>query len=192
MLLSLENDAQSTISGFDPAGNVVLFDQFPSFGCNAHGPCYSTWVHGVAVSASATLPTLAIPIAPSSGCAGIPSYIPSDLIAFAFCGGGRLIYGVDGRYTNPITNVFGGNGLFDGPDPIADKIGGFFPDSFSLSPASINSFGDVVFDDIGFEEIIEAYNVTAHAAAVPEPSALLLIATGAMAAAASARRRWLS
>jgi hypothetical protein len=66
-------------------------------------------------------------------------------------------------------------GLYTGPDATNDLIAPF---QFRR-PFAINSSGDIVFI-YGEDSIREAYDVTGH---VPEPSTLVLVATGVLGAA---------
>jgi hypothetical protein len=67
-------------------------------------------------------------------------------------------------------------------------IGGLsLPTNVGLLIARENSFGDIVFEDIGDEEVFEVYDLTTHA--IPEPGTLSLLTTGALGAAGAIRRR---
>jgi hypothetical protein len=59
-----------------------------------------------------------------------------------------------------------------------------FPGGPGLAPFAINSSGDIVFR-FGQDGIREAYDVTGH---IPEPSTLVLLATGVLGAAGALRR----
>jgi hypothetical protein len=95
---------------------------------------------------------------------------PTDLPP-GICNNGREVFQTNG-------------GLYRGPDAVNDLIA-----PFQLrSPLAINSSGDIVFF-YGQDSIREAYDVTGH---VPEPSTLVLLATGVLGAAGVLRRRFVA
>lgn len=184
-ILRLSNDANVFIDGIYASGAVVLSTSSYSFGeCtpvpHATGPCYITYVNGLAFSGSDTPSPVSYGGGGSSGteCPAIPSEIPTYAVSFSFCNHGDVIYGVDHPYWNP-DGSSGRVGIFSSSGWASEYIGGHYPSSFHLS---INSYGDIVWDDFGFEEIMEAYNVTAHLGEVPEPGSWTLIAIGMLAA----------
>jgi len=193
-ILALGYDTDFDIYGIDGSGDVILTNGAGGEPCVAdpgnplfYVPCYYTFVNGIAVSHSTTAPTITDNIGPAGpGCPAIPSYTPASLISFDLCANGHELYGVDGLYVNPNTGLVGGRGVYDGPDPTLDSVVGIYPENIGPDRAMENSYGDLVFEDVGEEEIIEAYDVTAHA---PEPTTLALLSTGALATAAAIRKR---
>ena len=63
-------------------------------------------------------------------------------------------------------------------------IGGDLP-----TDVTFDSYGDIVWDDIGQEEIYEAYDVTTHLGEVPEPGSWSLVAIGMLAGTMLIRKR---
>jgi hypothetical protein len=194
--LQNENDVMAIV-GIDTTGAATLLVSFPALDCNTDpfpggipmGPCYVTYVNGVLTSASAAAPIIVDngggPAGP--GCPAIPSYIPSSAISISLCVNGHEFYSVDTRFiTDPDTGTLIATGFYNGPDPTKDFVAGSLPTNVGRLVAAEDSYGDIVFEDIGAEEVFEAYDVTAHA---PEPTTLTLVITGALATAAATRKR---
>lgn len=188
-VLALSNDAEAYIYGMYSSGAVVLVNPGYSFGNCAtyvYEDCYITYVNGLPFSGSNTPPS----IPPGSGgsiggsCPSVPSNVPSSALLFSFCTDGDVVYGND-RYDNPDGSIAAG-GIFSSDGSTIVYIGGDIPWSRNLS---IDSYGDIVWDDIGYEEIFEAYDVTTHLGEVPEPSSWTFIVIGMLIATAVIRKR---
>jgi hypothetical protein len=171
-ILALQTDNNHNLFGIDTAGDVVI--STGSADCLPLGPtvgiCYETFVGGVLSSLSATIPSLAY----DDGTACVPS-LPPGVFSFlhGVCNNGREAFVSDIPH----------RGLFTGPDPVADFLHGPFADTVFL-----NASGDIAFADPLNEEIYEAVDLSTDA--TPEPSTLVLLATGVLGAAGALRRRF--
>lgn len=147
----------NTIYGIDTAGQVVIhnnaFCGWPS------GSCYTTYTNGVAVAATS------VDIAPSlnwdngTACPSSPSGFG---VIKSVCNNGRMGFGT--AY-NPNGDP---NGLYTGP--MSDLE---FLQYGSGDKVVLNAAGDFAWVSGAQEYIYEAVDTT-----VPEPSTLLLLATG--------------
>ena len=179
--LVLGNDAGVFIYGVDD--NEVVLQQPVGDFCSptAVTPCYITLVNGVEVSRSLTPPMLSPnmngPTGP--GCAPLPT---SAAVSSYLCVNGHEAYA--GNFTVP-GQTRGPMGIFNGPDPVADRVGGGIPEPGQDFLAE-NSFGDIVYDDSQNEYIVEEVDLTSHG--VPEPGSMVLVGTGLLAAISNRRR----
>jgi hypothetical protein len=152
--------------GLATDGTVVLQDQ--------HG-FYETVVFGHVTALEPTPPSLIY----DNGTPCTPTDLPPGMTLFGegICNNGREVFLAG-------TNTTGLTGLYRGPDAVNDLIA-----PFQLrSPLATNSSGDIVFF-YGQDSIREAYDVTGH---IPEPSTLVLLATGVLGAAGALRRRFVA
>ncbi len=157
----LSNVVGITASGTVVINEVGVFD-------------YETWVNGVEVSVSPTNPGLTYDN-------GAPcSTVPPGFTSVSRCNNGHEIYATDRYAAAPYANM-----IFDGPDLATD-----FVVNGDLDEIFLNSSGDFVFtydqgtmgiDGDGF--IGEAIDLTTSS--TPEPSGILLLATGLCAAIAA-------
>ena len=171
-ILALQTDNNHNLFGIDTAGDVVI--STGSSDCLALGPtvgfCYETFVDGVFSSLSATVPSLAY----DDGTSCVPSLPPGIFsLVLGVCNNGREAFASDIPH----------RGLYTGPDPVADFLHGPFVDTIFM-----NASGDIAFADPLNEEIYEAVDLSTDP--VPEPSTLVLLATGVLGAAGALRRRF--
>jgi PEP-CTERM motif len=179
--LLLGSDAEVFLYGIDDS-KVVLVNP-PGFYCGltAVTPCYITFVNGVDVSRTLIPPILSPTMNGSMGpgCAPLPA---NAVVSSYLCVNGYEAYA--GEFPVP-GQVRGITGIFNGPDPLANRVEGGIPEPGQNFIAE-NSFGDIVFDDSQNEYIIEEVDLTSRG--IPEPGSMLLVGTG-IAAAISMRRR---
>jgi hypothetical protein len=173
-IFNLGTDNGYSIYGIDTSGTVVIesFQPAPGLG----DILYQTYLDGALISSARTIPnlnydngtpctpTVSAPVTWSSG------------IGQTRCNNGHEVY-------------FGtfppfGRGIFTGPD-ITDLL----PGPGTLDQVAMNASGDFVWADGRDELFFEAIDLTT--APTPEPGSILLVGTGALAAAAAMRRRFL-
>jgi PEP-CTERM motif len=172
-ILALQTDNAHNLFGIDTAGDVVISSLSPECSIAFGGSvffCYETFVGGMLSSLSTTVP----PLLYDDGAACVPSLPPG---VFSF------IHGVCNNGREAFASDIPKRGLFTGPDPVADFLHGPFADTIFL-----NASGDIAFADPLNEEIYEAVDLSTDP--VPEPSTLVLLATGVLGAAGALRRRF--
>jgi PEP-CTERM motif-containing protein len=153
--------------GMDTAGAVVIFGN----GCGSMGPCYTTFINGVADGHSMTAPDMVYD--DGTPCSSTPAGFNA---AKKVCNSGYIGLGT----------VYNPNGSANGA-----YVG--FGDDFQFLHAGsadqvfLNSVGDFAWTDGGGEEIYEAIDTTVST--VPEPGSLVLIGTGLLMFTAAIRRR---
>ena len=160
------------VFGIDDAGTVVLSAGGGTPGCSGGGPCYRTYVDGVQTAYSTTVPALAYDNGSPCTISGVP---PGTVYGTAMCNGSREAY--DGLFPTV-------QGLFSGPDPVADLV----VSGTTINNLVLNAVGDIAWTDGAHEENFEAVDLTPVAVS-PEPASLALLGTGAMAAVGVMRRR---
>jgi hypothetical protein len=180
-LLLLASDDLTFIYGIDD-NEVVLQNPLGNI-CsqNPTGTCYLTYVNGIEVSRSFIPPILSPnmggPMGP--GCAPLPT---NAVVSASLCVNGYEAY--IGAFPGP-GGSRGPAGVFNGPDPVTNYVGGVLPVPDQRFLAE-NSFGDIVWDDEFFGDIFEAVDLTSHEA--PEPGTILLVGAGLLAAGSIRRR----
>jgi hypothetical protein len=117
------------------------------------------------------------PIGP--GCAPLP---PDAVVSAFLCVNGYEAY--IGAFPGP-GGSRGPTGVFNGPDPVTNLVAEGLPVPNPRFLAE-NSFGDIVYDEKFFGTIDEAVDLTSHE--TPEPTTILLIGTGLLAAGSIRRR----
>jgi hypothetical protein len=172
-IFNLGDANDHNIVGVDTSGAAVI--------SSPTGPLssllYQTYVDGVVINSSATIPnliydngtpctpTVSAPITWSSG------------LGQTRCNNGHEVY--FGTFPVPPPGAFG-ESIFTGPN-LTDRLPGG-----SLDSVVMNASGDFVWVDGIDETIFEAIDTT-----VPEPGAILLLGTGTLAVAVVMRRRFL-
>lgn len=160
------------IFGIDTAGTVVV--SFSLCPVGMINPCYQTYFDGAVTSGFLTAPPS---LTYDNGTPCTPA-VPAGTIVFnADCNNGREVFGAD--FSSPVVN-----GVFIGPDPVAD-----FFHSGSADKIALNASGDFAWTDGVDEELFEAVDLTTQSS-VPEPDSILLLGTGVLAAAGVLRQRF--
>ena len=168
-----------TIAGIDTAGTVVI--QSPT------GPgnelLYQTYVNGVLISSSTTIPTLAydngIPCTPA-----VTPPITYTGLGQTRCNNGHEVYFA--MFPTPAGPNPDETGIFTGPN-LTDRLTNPSVSGSTLDQVVINGSGDFAWVNARDETIVEAVNQTTRS--LPEPGSLLLLATGSLTLIGTIRRR---
>jgi hypothetical protein len=169
-IYDLGNDDGFYMVGLTASGAAVIYSSYCMF---TNVSCYTTYVDGVPVDQSMTAPNLVYDdgVTCTSLAAGFDIDSNDER-----CNSGQIVFAdmgdIDGKQ----------RGIYTGPDSDPD----FLPTG-SLDGAFLNSSGDVLWDDGQADEFFEA--VDTSPAPVPEPSSLLLLATGLVAFTIPIRRK---
>ena len=166
-ILNLGVANSNSVVGIDTAGDVVIQGQTL---CGTLTNCYKTYVNGVLSSISATLP----PLSYDNGTPCTPS-VPPDLFPIGgVCNNSRFAFYNPLGETTP-AGVYTGNPIVMVNGPTVD------------GPIFLNGSGDFAWTDGLHETNWEAVSL---GPSVPEPSTIVLLATGALSLAGATRRRW--
>jgi hypothetical protein len=160
------------IFGIDTAGTVVVSDVLCPVGNTS--PCYQTFFDGVATSGFLLAPPS---LTYDNGSPCTPTVPAGTAVFNGECNNGREVFGA--LFNSPLVQ-----GVFIGPDPVAD-----FFHSGSADKIVLNAAGDFAWTDGLDEELFEAVDLTTDST-VPEPNSMLLLGTGVLAAAGVVRRRF--
>jgi hypothetical protein len=173
------------IYGIDTSGAVVI--QLPNPVSGPDPFLYQTYVDGAITNSSTTIPTLDY----DNGTACIPTvsapitWTPGS--GQTRCNNGHEVY--FGTFPVPPPQPFG-RGIFTGPnlsdhltDPSYPLVAGS-----TLDMVALNASGDFAWVD-GLQELFYEAVDTTTPAPVPEPSSILLLGTGVLAAAGARCRR---
>ena len=167
-----------TIFGIDTAGAVVI--QFPGPGNQL---LYQTYVNGVLVSSSTTIPSLAydngIPCTPT-----VTPPITYTGLGQTRCNNGRELYFA--TFPTPAGPNPEETGIFTGPN-LTDRLTNPSVSGSTLDQVLMNSSGDFAWVNARDETIVEAEDQTTRS--LPEPGSLILLATGSLTLIGTMRRR---
>ena len=161
---SMTHDDGWSATGIYSDGSAVVFKN----ACtpNSWNPCFVGYAQGAAQWSAPTLPGVSFDNA--TAC----SFSVAGLRESGLCNGNYEAFVVS--ESNPLSSLmtpgFYAGALDDPTMLLADRYA-------STSHMDLNSRGDVLFDDVGQEEIYQAYNTTP----APEPAPAVLLATGAAA-----------
>jgi len=170
-IFTLDSDQGRFVYGMNASGDVVLSVDADNKGnCGPVVNCYETFISGVqAFRTNAPPPAFTI----DDGTPCSPTVPPGLTVLHAVCNNGREVFSARATgqlfpdlYTGPLADILSGQGAGD----------------FLY----LNSEGDILWNDPRTEFWFEAFDLTSQ---VPEPCSLLLLGTGALAAALEAMRR---
>ncbi len=171
-LYNLGDANYNSIYGIDTSGQVVVYDS--AFCGSPGGSCYTTYDHGTAVAVTDADIAPTLDYDNGTPCSSLPS---GYSIFKSACNNGHIGFGSGFNPNGNPNGVY--TGLYTGP--------GFslnFMQYGSADQLDLNSSGDFAWVNGSQEYIYEAVDTS-----VPEPSTLLLMATGICLFSLTLRRR---
>ncbi|HEX9200867.1 MAG TPA: PEP-CTERM sorting domain-containing protein [Acidobacteriaceae bacterium] len=171
-VVGIETDHGRFFYGMDDSGHVSFSVGGDIFHCGSVSPCYETLTYGANPIYSVSAPTYTWDFAANTTCFAI---FPQTPCAVSY--NGRTVnYSIEPDGLTRILSVSSGSN----PPQV------LFPYRTLTGPIVLDGTGDVLFDDgfgdIWYEAIDESTIPT------PEPSSILLLATGLLALAITVRR----
>ena len=163
-----------TFLGLSSNGTAYFDYSFPGL-CGSSDTCYYAYSNGTLISTSSVAPTFTL----DDGTPCTPTVPSGTQLVNGICNNGLDSYSA--KFDSlPYANVYWGTAFQD--------IWGSGVGPFPASPRlfALNSVGDIVFDDDANDNWYEAIDLTTSS--VPEPSGILLLATGILALTITLRR----
>ena len=167
-------DTLNIMGGLTSAGDVAVYYLYGNVGCTSSRSCWAVFGRDGSTTFSDTAPPLTFDNG-GGACNNSVMPIPIEDGAIRNCNNGRVAFTYEGHFQ-----------LWTAPDP----VGGPAPSDQAtllynggVRPVFLNSEGDVAF--VTGDRNYVAYDL----GPTPEPSALVLVATGAIGAADLFRRR---
>jgi hypothetical protein len=163
-----------TFLGLSSNGTAYFDYSFPGI-CGSSDTCYYAYSNGTLISTSSVAPTFTL----DDGTPCTPTVPSGTQLVNGICDNGLDAYSA--KFDSlPYANVYWGTAF-------QDIWGSSGP--FAASPRlfALNSVGDIVFDDEANDNWYEAIDLTTST--VPEPSGILLLATGLFALLATTHYR---
>ncbi len=188
-LTTVRHTQSENFIGIDGAGNfsINVFDSFSFPGANCGGTinphsCFETFYAG---SSSPVFTTSAPALAFDNGSTCKPAVDASFFSVNGICNNGHYIISAIRELpgAKEVRGIWGG----PNPDPIADLLG-----SGMIQGGFMNSLGDAVFINSLNDTLVFADDLSTDAlstSVTPEPSSLLLLATGGLTLFGALKRR---
>jgi hypothetical protein len=168
-IYNLGNANYNSIYGIDTSGQVVIYDS--AFCQSPGGVCYTTYDHGTAVAVTDVNVAPTLDYDNGTPCSSLPS---GYNIFKSACNNGHIGFG------SAFNSNGDPNGVYTGLDSSIT-----FLQNGSADQLDLNSSGDFAWVSGAQEYIYEAVDTTS----TPEPSTLLLMATGIFIFSFTLRRK---